>query len=81
MKTRQGKDYRYRKMGTKETIPPMEKGQKPITFHAGGLHQKLGVPQGTKIPAEKMKNALDGLYGPEAKKEAEFKHNVLKGKR
>ena len=75
-----GKDYNYKKVGTKETIPA-KKGQKPITFEEGGLHSKLGVPQGTKIPKEKMKNALDGLYGPDAKKEAEFAKNVLTGRK
>ena len=75
--TKAGKDYRYLKKGTKETIPA-KNGKKAITFHAGGLHQKLGVPQGTKIPKEKMNDALKGLYGVAAKKEADFYKNVLK---
>jgi len=76
---KKGKDYSFLKVGTKETIS--KKGEKPITFHAGGLHQTLGVPQGTKIPKEKMQQALNGLYGTKAKKEAEFAKNVLKGRK
>ena len=70
--TKAGKNYRYRKVGTVETVTRKKKGQKKITFKAGGLHGKLGVPQGTKIPASKMAAALAGKYGMKAKKEALF---------
>lgn len=79
-KTIEGKDYRYTKPGTKKTIMPKTKGQKPITFKSGGLHQSLGVPQGQKIPAGKMAAAMSGRYGPKAKKEALFAKNILKGR-
>ncbi len=77
--TKAGKSYRYRKVGTVQSISMKKKGQKKITFKAGGLHRKLGVPQGTKIPASKMAAALAGKYGAKAKKEALFAKNVLKG--
>ena len=79
-KTMRGKDYSYKKAGTKETIPPMRKGQKPIKFKAGSLHNILNVPQGTKIPASKMAAAVSGKYGKAAKKKALFAKNVLRGK-
>jgi len=78
--TRAGKNYRYRKVGTVETIPK-RRGKKKITFKAGGLHRILGVPQGTKIPAAKMRAALAGKYGAKAKKEALFAKNVLRGRK
>lgn len=46
------------------------KGKKPITFKKGGLHRSLGVPEGEKIPAEKVAAAARGEYGPTAKKQA-----------
>lgn len=64
----------------KETIKPQKKGQKPISFKKGGLHESLGVPQGQKIPASKKAAAAKGEYGPKAKKQAQFAKNVLKGK-
>lgn len=78
--TKAGKSYRYKKVGTVQTIPK-RKGMKKMTFKSGGLHSKLGVPQGTKIPASKMKAALAGKYGAKAKKEAMFAKNVLKGRK
>ncbi len=78
--TKAGKSYRYRKVGTTETIPK-KKGQKKITFKAGGLHRELGVPQGTKIPISKMAAALAGKYGAKAKKKALLAKNVLKGRK
>jgi hypothetical protein len=30
------------------------KGKKPIKFKKGGLHRALGVPEGEKIPADKL---------------------------
>lgn len=53
-------------------------GQSPIKFRKGGLHESLGVPQGEKIPAEKMQAALAGKYGPKAQKQARFAQSVLK---
>ncbi len=54
-------------------------GHKPIKFKPGALHSELGVPQGEKIPASKMKAALSGAEGPLAKKRANFARNVLTG--
>lgn len=45
-------------------------GGKGITFKKGGLHRSLGVPQGEKIPASKLKAAAAGKYGAKAKKQA-----------
>jgi hypothetical protein len=45
------------------------------------LHATLGVPQGKKIPAGKMRDALAGKYGAKAKKQAQFAKNVLVGKK
>lgn len=59
------------------TVVMKEKGKKPIGFKKGGLHAQLGVPQGEKIPAEKMAAAAAGKYGSKAKKRAEFAENVL----
>lgn len=56
-----------------------KKGKKPISFKKGGLHKSLGVPQGKKIPASKLKAALAGKYGPKAKKQAMLDKNVLTG--
>ena len=53
------------------------KNQSPVTFHKGGLHQSLGVPQGQKIPPGKMQSALAGNFGPKAKKQANFAQGML----
>lgn len=59
-----------------------EEGKTPLAFRKGGLHKSLNVPQGQKIPAAKMKKALSGTLGKEAKKQALFAKNVLaKGRR
>ena len=62
-----------------ETIPA-KNGNKKITFVKGGLHNSLGVPQGQKIPADKMQSALAGNYGEKAAKQARFAKNVLTGR-
>lgn len=62
-------------------IKPKKKGQKPIKFKQGGLHESLGVPKGKKIPASLIQSALSGKKGAKAKKQALFMKNVLKGKR
>jgi len=58
------------KVGEKVTI--RAKGKKPLSFTKGKLHRLLGVPQDKKIPQSKVKAALAGKYGPEAKKAAVF---------
>jgi len=58
------------KVGEKVTIKAP--GKKPLTFTKGKLHRLLGVPQGEKIPQSKVRAALAGKYGPEAKKAAVF---------
>lgn len=67
------------KPGTKVTLKPTKKGQRKITFTAGGLHKSTNTPQGQKIPASKMRRALAGGYGPKAKRQAQFAKNVLTG--
>lgn len=67
------------KTGSKVTLKA-KKGQKKITFKAGGLHQSTGTPAGQKIPASKMKAAVSGKLGTLAKKQAQFKKNVLVGR-
>jgi hypothetical protein len=62
-----------------ETIKPTAPGQKPITFHKGGLHETTGTPAGEKIPKEKIAAALAGKFGAKGKAQALFMKNVLKG--
>jgi hypothetical protein len=69
------------KPGQKVTLKPTKPGQKKITYTKGGLHTSTGTPQGKKIPASKMKAALAGKYGKKAKQQADFKKNVLTGKK
>lgn len=68
------------KMGAKVTLKA-KKGQKKITFKAGGLHQSTGTPAGQRIPAKKKAAALAGKLGPKAEKQANFAKNVLTGRR
>jgi hypothetical protein len=56
----------------KVTIIRGKKGQKPIKFHPGALHEQLGVPPGKPIPPGKKKAALSGAFGPLAKKRSAF---------
>lgn len=56
-----------------------KEGEKPITFHPGGLHKSLGIKQGEKIPKSKMMAAMKGKYGKKAEKQAMFAKNVLIG--
>lgn len=42
--------------------------------HRGLLHEKLGVPKGDKIPAEKIEKALHSK-SPALRKEANFARN------
>lgn len=55
-----------------------KKGEKPITFTKGGLHQSTNTPSGQKIPTSKRHAALMGKYGAKAKKQELFAENVLK---
>ncbi len=75
-----GNTVKAPKVGQKVTLKA-KAGQKKISYTKGGLHESLGVAQGKKIPAGKMKAALAGKYGAKAKKEAQFKKNVLVGKK
>jgi hypothetical protein len=52
-------------------------GQSPVHFKKGALHSQLGVPQGEKIPAEKMAAAKAGRYGPLAQRRANFATGML----
>lgn len=62
-------------------VKPTKKGQKPIKFHEGGLHESLEVDKEEKIPASKLRAALSGSYGPKAKRQAQFRKNVLTGRK
>lgn len=66
-------------MAKYKTLKPKKKGQRPIRFKEGGLHQSLGVPRGAPIPAGAMTKALEGKRGALAKKQANFAKNVLTG--
>lgn len=68
------------KVGQKVTLKA-KPGQKKITFKKGGLHKSLGVPVGQKIPAAKLAAAKAGKYGPLAKRQAMFMHNILVGRK
>ena len=59
------------------TVVIHKKGQKPLKFHKGGLHESTGTPMGEKIPASKRAAALAGKYGKKAEKQAQFAKNVL----
>ena len=61
----------------KATLKPTKKGQQPVTFKPGGLHESLGVPAGQPIPAAKMAAAQAGKFGLKAQKQAAFAVNVL----
>jgi hypothetical protein len=70
------------KSGKTTTLKPTAKGEKPISFKPGGLHQSLGVPAGQPIPPAKMAAAQAGKFGPKAQQQANFAVNVLgKGQR
>lgn len=53
-------------------------GEKPITFEKGGLHKSTHTPIGEKISSVKRAAALRGVYGPKARKQAQFAKNILK---
>ncbi len=62
----------------KVTMHPKKKGQKPVTFNKGGLHETTNTPAGEKIPVEKIRAALAGRYGPKGKKQAVMAQGMLK---
>lgn len=66
-------------MAKTRTTKPKKKGQSPITFKEGGLHKSLGVKAGVPIPKGEMQKALSGKKGEKARKQAQFKKNVLTG--
>ncbi len=72
--------FKAKKVGAKVTLKA-KPGQKKITFKKGGLHASTGTPQGKKIPAGKMKAAASGKLSKLAKKEVQFKKNVLTGRK
>ncbi len=55
-----------------KTVMIRARGKRPLKFKAGALHRQLGVPEGERIPKEKVEAALGGRYGPLAKKRAVF---------
>lgn len=63
----------------KETIEPKKKGEKKITFNAGGEHASTGTPAGKPISAKKKEEARDGKFGAKAEKQEIFRENVLTG--
>jgi hypothetical protein len=52
-------------------------GRPAISFRRGALHRQLGVPEGEKIPPEKMAAARAGKFGPVAKRRAAFAQGML----
>ena len=61
-----------------KTIHPTEGGQKPITFHEGGLHESTNTPAGQPISEAKHRAAASGKLGQKAKRQEQFFENVLK---
>lgn len=59
------------------TIKPMAKGQRPITYRPGGLHQSTGTPAGKPIPAAKRRQARSGALGPVAQKRELMNENIF----
>lgn len=57
------------KMKAKKSTPMIKPSRK------GLLHEKLGVPKGQKIPAEKLDQALNSK-SPSERKEANFAKNI-----
>jgi hypothetical protein len=68
-------------MAAKKTLKPSKPGQKAISFTPGGLHKSTGTPAGKPIPAGKLKAAASGKLGAKAEKQAQFKANVLTGRK
>lgn len=62
---------------TTKTIEPKKEGQKPITYHPGGLHASTGTPQDKKIPQSKFERALAGGFGPKARRQALMAKNIF----
>ena len=69
------------KKGARVTVMPKRKGQRKISFKAGGLHESTHTPMGQKIPASKKRAALSGKLGTKAEKQALFAKNVLVGRK
>ena len=59
------------------TMRPKKRGQKRVSFKKGGLHRSLGVPEGDKIPDDKMRSAKAGNYGEKARKQASMAMGML----
>jgi hypothetical protein len=59
-------------------IEPTKAGQKPITFHEGGLHASTHTPSGQPISAAKHAAAAAGQLGPKAERQEQFFRNVFK---
>ena len=55
-----------------KTVTIKAKGKKPMSFKKGALHEALGVPAGKPIPPGKKRAALEGKYGAQNKKRANF---------
>lgn len=56
-----------------------KKGQKPITFEKGGLHETTNTPADEKVPASKVAAAAAGKYGKKGMMQANLMKNVLTG--
>lgn len=65
----------------KKTLKPTKAGQKPISYTVGGLHKSTSTPAGKPIPAAKFQAALSGKLGMKAERQAQFKKNVLTGRK
>lgn len=67
-----------KKSKKKVTMKPTKKGQKPVTFERGGLHETTNTPPDERIPQSKITAALAGKYGPKGKKQAVMAEGMLK---
>jgi len=68
------------KKGARVTVMPKRKGQRKISFKAGGEHASTGTPMGEKIPASKRAAARSGKLGVKAERQEIFRENILKGR-
>ena len=68
IKTKRAKAMPGKTVAVGGTVVIKKMGKKPLSFKKGALREQLGVPEGEKIPREKVQQAAKGEYGSLAKK-------------